>query len=111
MSRVACFVPCVVSCVVCGGPQSEMMTRITVLTEKQEIEMKQAELQTVVGSLEKELSEERFARAQDERTFPSLHARISFLQHFYTLFFVFHSSIDDSFFVFHFFPIRNSFSL
>lgn len=46
--------------------KSEMMTRITVLTEKQEIEMKQAELQTVVGSLEKELSEERFARAQDE---------------------------------------------
>jgi len=76
--RVACRVFCAVSCVVRGGPQSEMMTRITVLTEKQEIEMKQAELQTVVGSLEKELSEERFARAQDERTL-SLPSRPHFI--------------------------------
>jgi hypothetical protein len=103
---VACRVACRV-CRVCRVPQSEMMTRITVLTEKQEIEMKQAELQTVVGSLEKELSEERFARAQDERTI-FLHAPISFLQDFYTSFFVFvfHSSIDASLFA-----LRSSFRL
>jgi hypothetical protein len=98
-------VTCRVACRVCRVPQSEMMTRITVLTEKQEIEMKQAELQTVVGSLEKELSEERFARAQDERTI-FLHAPISFLQDFYTSFFVFHSSIDASLFA-----LRSSFRL
>jgi hypothetical protein len=47
-----------------------MMTRLSVLTEKQEIEMKQAQLQTVLGSLEQELHQERSARAQDERTHP-----------------------------------------
>lgn len=50
--------------------QSEVQTRITVLTEKQEIEMKQVKLENVLGSLEKELSHERLARMQDERMPP-----------------------------------------
>jgi len=63
----------------CLACQSEVKTRISALTEKQEIELKQAELKSVVGSLEIQLSQERIARAQDE----SSHApsAFSFLVH------------------------------